>query len=119
MATTIVQTDFRPTGGDVVRTGYEKFTTTGLTEWVRFNDTQVIVQVSGTATSAIGLVERSAVDPAVSTDYVAPVDSGFSADLTTGLAGNAYVESGVGWWRVRLTTVTAGNVFVALSGQGG
>lgn len=121
MVTAVVQSDFRSTGGNVVRTATERFTAAGSMGWTRFEDTNVIAAISGTATTGTVIVERSAVDPGLPNGAaITPVDdTSFSGDLTTGVTPRVYIESGVGWWRIRVTVSTAGYVDCALSGQGG
>lgn len=94
----------------------------GATEWVKFVDCDIAVALSGTATTVVATVERSSTDPA-GTANIAPADNtGFTGDLTAGLAApepNIYTEPGVGWWRVNVGTLTAGNVTVSMTGIGG
>lgn len=95
------------------------------TDWVKMVDTDIVAQVNGTATACVATVERSAVDPAVLVNGVAqgaqaaPADDdGFDGNLATGVAPNIYTESGVGWWRINVTTVTGGTCSATLSGKG-
>lgn len=122
MTTKLIQADYRAMGGSMVRTANERFSAAGAMEWTRFADTQVIAQITGTATTGTVVVERSAIEPTSTTSstYAAPADdTAFTGDLTSGVSPRVYTESGVGWWRIRVTTATAGYLDCALSGKGG
>lgn len=95
------------------------------TDWQRFVDTEIVVAVCGSATALTAVVERSAQDPALVVNGVAqgaeasPADdTGFSGDLSAGIAPNIYAERGVGWWRVNASVVTGGTCTASLSGKG-
>ena len=90
------------------------------TDWIKFVDCNLVAQLDGTATSVVAVVERSATDPAGQYGaHAAPADAtGFTGDLTAGIAPNEYVEPGVGWWRINVTTVTGGECTASLSGIG-
>lgn len=94
------------------------------TDWVKFQDTDIVAALSGSATDVEAVVERSAVDPAFLVNgspqgaQTSPADAtGFTGDLSTGIAPNIYTESGVGWWRINVTTVTGGTCTATLSGK--
>lgn len=91
------------------------------TQWTRFANTQIAVQLDGTATSVIALVLRSAINPFQNPGALgAPADTGgFNGDVATGVAPLLYVEPGIGWWCVNLTTVSGGSVNVSMAGIGG
>ena len=87
--------------------------------WTRFEMTDITAQISGTATTGTVVVERSARDPGPNgaSASAAPADeTGLTGNLATGVVPNVYVETGVGWWRIRATTVTGGQIIAALSG---
>lgn len=117
MSTTLIS---RPTPTGFAVTAWADFNTTAdLMNWTRFEMTDVTAQISGTATTATVVVERSARDPGPdgSMASAAPADSaGLSGNLVTGVVPSVYVETGVGWWRIRATTVTGGRIIGALSG---
>lgn len=95
------------------------------TPWQKMVETDITAQVNGTATACVAVVERSSVDPGLIVNgsaqgpQTAPADAdGFDGDLTAGIAPNIYNEPGVGWWRINVTTVTAGTCTATLSGKG-
>ncbi len=121
MVTQVVQTDYTAVGGRIVRTAYERFSAAGSMDWTRFESTNVTASISGTATTGTVVVERSAFDPLGSPGAsAAPADdASFTGDLTAGVSPRAYYETGVGWWRIRVTASTGGYVDCGLSGAGG
>ena len=95
------------------------------TDWHMFVNTNIIAALSGTATSVTAVVERSAVNPALLVNgsaqgaVTSPADAaGITGNLATGVAPNIYTESGVGWWRIRVTAISGGNCIASLSGLG-
>lgn len=96
------------------------------TDWHQFVNTDIIAALSGTATAITAMVERSAVNPAgkgltgaAQGAVTSPADStGFTGDLSAGIAPNIYTESGVGWWRINVTAIAGGNCIASLSGLG-
>lgn len=91
------------------------------TPWTRFVACDICAQVSGSASAVVAVVQRSDVNPGAdgALAQAAPADAtGFTGNPTTGIAPNIYTEPGVGWWRINVTTVTAGTVRASLSGIG-
>lgn len=99
------------------RTLEQTLTDPGSTDWVALSG-QVAVQATGTATSFTGVVERSARDPLDGADPAPAGDAPLSGDISAGLPPELYAEPGVGWWRVRVTTLQGGTATVAISGRG-
>ena len=78
----------------------------------------VVVQLSGDATSVAGRVEYSSRDPGGAEANWAPAeDTGFSGDLSAGIAPRTYVDPASGWWRFNLTGLTGGNCKVSIIGE--
>lgn len=119
MASTLVPYPIQRTGLSAV-TVSAPFTTTGSTEWAKFQDTMVIVQLDGTATSVTAIVERTTLDPNRSdVFYYAPADdTPITGDPSSGISPSIYQEYGVAWWRVRLTAVAGGTCVASMSGRG-
>ena len=104
------------TGSALYDTAADSFAAAGATDAVSFVGTGIIVQFGGNATAMTAVLERSATDPAVAPSW-STIDTftGAPASLTP----NSYDETGVGWWRVRLTNLSGGAATVALSGRRG
>ena len=103
------------------------FTSPFTTDWHQFTNTDVVIALSGSATAVVAVVERSCVNPFARVagslvpqgPITTPADSdGFSGNLSAGIPANIYTESGVGWWRVRVSSVTGGDCTASLSGLG-
>ncbi len=105
-------------GNKQITTTWGAATGVFATDWQRFVACDIVAQVSGTATSVVAVIERSATNPDTDEDYtVAPADlTGLTGDLTTGVPPNIYTEPGVGWWRVNVTTNSGGSCTASLSG---
>jgi hypothetical protein len=90
-------------------------------DWQMFQNCNIIAALSGTATSCIAVVERSATDPngPFAANAVLADSTGFNGNLATGVPANVYQEASVGWWRIRATTVSGGTCTASLSGLGG
>lgn len=118
MPVTIVPAPIQRTGLYAV-TAYQTLSVTGATDWVQFQDTNIIVQIDGAATDIVAVVERSALDPSKYTDATwAPADDlPITGDPSSGLSPFVYIELGVAFWRVRVTTLTGGTATVSLSGK--
>lgn len=96
---------------------FEVLTNTGVTQPVRLQG-QVVVQVSGTATSVSAIVEHCTRDPASTEANWAPADdTAFSGDLSAGMAPRPYAEPAVGWWRVRVSSISGGDCKVSIIGE--
>lgn len=98
----------------------ETFTTTGSTDPLRYerSDEGIVIQLSGTATSFTAIVERATNDPAGGSPNWAPADSSaLSGNASTGIAPVRYDEPVRGWWRVRVTVLTGGNLTVYVAGK--
>ena len=95
----------------------ETLVAAGASEYARFQD-KVTVQLSGTATAITAVVQRSSIDPSRGTANWAPVeDTTFSGDLSAGISPRRYVEPAVGWWRLNITSMPAGNCTLSMIGE--
>lgn len=84
---------------------------------IRFQG-NVTVQISGSATNVTAIVERSSRGPNTGEENWAPAENTpFSGDLSAGIAPREYVEPAIGWWRVRVPTLTGGNISVSIIGE--
>lgn len=103
---------------DVKLEFYELMSATGSTDpAIRLQGT-VVVQLSGTATDIVAIVERSSRDPGSAQVNWAPAeDDTFSGDLSAGIAPRAYTDPAIGFWRVRITTLTGGTCKVSIIGD--
>lgn len=99
---------------------YEELNAPGVTsEAIRLQGT-VTVQVSGTATDVVAIVERSSRAPGSGQENWAPAeDDPFENDLSAGIAPREYIEPAIGWWRVRVATLTGGNIRISILGETG
>lgn len=78
----------------------------------------VTVQVSGTATDLVAVVERSSRNPGSGDENWAPVEEEpFAGDLSAGMSPREYAEPAIGWWRVRVPTLTGGHIKVSIVGE--
>ncbi len=78
----------------------------------------VTVQLSGTATEISAVVERSSRSPGSGQENWAPAeDETFAGDLSAGIAPREYTEPAIGWWRVRVLTLTGGDVKISIIGE--
>lgn len=81
---------------------------------------RVVVQVSGTATDIVAVVEHATRDPGSGEENWAPAeDEPFSGDLSAGIPPREYEDPAVGWWRVRVPTLTGGAVKISIIGEAG
>lgn len=120
MATVLTTEDFRDVGGSVVQTAYKVFSAAGSTEWVRFANTDITVQIDGVATAINVIVERTVVQPTadIPFTYAPVVDTPMSGNAASGIPPNVYTEPGLGWWRARVTSMTGASATVSLTGAG-
>lgn len=98
----------------------ETFSATGNTDPLRYerSDEGIVIQLSGTATSFTAIVERATLDPGAGTPNWAPADSSpLSGNASTGIAPVRYDEPVRGWWRVRITALSGGNLTVYIAGK--
>lgn len=98
----------------------ETFAATGSTDPLRYerSDEGIVIQLSGTATSFTAIVERATLDPAVATPNWAPADSApLSGNASTGIAPVRYDEPVRGWWRLRVTALSGGNLTAYIAGK--
>lgn len=96
---------------------YQQLDSVGSSDAVRLQG-NVTVQLSGTATSCTAIVERASRDPGSAEVNWAPAeDDPFSGDLSAGMAPRAYEDPAVGFWRVRVTTLTGGYCRVSIVGE--
>ena len=78
----------------------------------------VTVQIAGSATDVVAVVERSSRGPNTGEENWAPAENTpFFGDLSAGIAPREYSEPAVGWWRVRVPTLTGGNISVSIVGE--
>lgn len=78
----------------------------------------VLVSISGTATSITAQVQRCDNDPngPLGANWV-PVDSGTTGNPSTGMQPTLYIEPGLGQWRIAASAVSGGYVNCTISGQ--
>lgn len=98
----------------------ETFTTTGSTDPLRFerSDEGIVIQLSGTATSFTAIVERATNDPASASANWAPADSNpLSGNASTGIVPVRFDEPVRGWWRLRVTAISGGNLIAYIAGK--
>lgn len=98
----------------------ETFSATGNTDPLRYerSDEGIVIQLSGTATSFTAIVERATLDPGAVTPNWAPADSlPLSGNAAVGVAPVRFDEPVRGWWRVRVTALTGGNLTVYIAGK--
>ena len=99
------------------QTFYEELSEAGVTSPPTRFTQDVSVQLSGTATDIVAVVERSSQDPGSGEENWAPVEGEtFTGDLSAGIPPRAYIEPAAGWWRVRVSTLTGGYVRVSMAG---
>jgi hypothetical protein len=91
-------------------TYYNTLTATGTTAVIRATG-ELTLSISGDATAATVVVERSSRDPAGSEDARWITIETFNVNPSLGTTvPSLYEEPGVGWWRARLTSLTGTNV---------
>lgn len=97
---------------------FQQLDAPGTTEpHIRFTG-RVNVQLAGTATNIVAVVERASQDPGSGNEDWAPAEaSNFSGDLSAGMAPRVYIEPVDGWWRVRVTTLTGGYARISMVGD--
>lgn len=96
---------------------FDTLSAPGSTDAVRLQG-NVVVQVSGSATSLTAIVEHATRDPNTSEANWAPADdTGFGGNLSAGLSPRPYVEPATGWWRVRVTAISGGNCKISIIGE--
>lgn len=97
---------------------FQQFDAPGTTgPEIRFSG-GVTVQIAGTATNIVAIVERASQDPGSGNEDWAPVEAEtFSGNLSLGLPPRAYLEPADGWWRVRVTNLTGGHARVSIVGD--
>lgn len=96
---------------------FETISSAASTDPVRLQG-RVIVQLSGTATAITAVVEHCTRDPSTAEVNWAPAeDEAFSGDLSAGMAPRPYEDPAIGWWRVRVTSISGGNCKVSIIGE--
>lgn len=98
----------------------ETLATTGNTDPLRYerSDEGIVIQLSGTATAFTAIVERATLDPGSGTPNWAPADATpLTGNASTGIAPVRYDEPVRGWWRVRVTELTGGNLTLYIAGK--
>jgi hypothetical protein len=110
----------QPPASREIVTAYAAGSAPFTTDWQRFIGSDIVIALTGTATSVTVTVERSPTDPSSPAGALtSPADSaGFTGNLSTGIPPNIYTESGVGWWRVNVTAISGGNCTASMSGGG-
>jgi hypothetical protein len=89
----------------------------GATDGIRLQG-DVVVQISGTATNIVAVVEHATRDPGGAQANWAPAEtSGFTGDLSLGMSPRVYMEPATGFWRVNVTALTGGNCRVSIVGE--
>lgn len=127
MVTTISRQNIATTGNQQVKIASDQKLGIGSVNlpypaaWLRLANCNIEAQISGTATSATAVVQRSDYDPD-QTGYnnnAVNLDAGVSAvNLSTGAqAPLVYYEYGVGWYRWVLTSFSGGTVNLSIMGQ--
>lgn len=93
------------------------FNAPGSTDPVRLAK-DIVVQISGTATSVDAVFERSVTDPNASANNWAPAeDEHFTGDLTVGVAARQYFEPIQGFYRFRIIAISGGTAIVSIIGS--
>lgn len=107
--------------GQKARRFVETFSDTGEIGPFEFtrSDYGIVLQITGTATTFTAIPERATVDPTTAGVNWAPVDElPLSANLTSDpLTPIVYNEPSRAWWRVRITTLSGGNVTISVEGE--
>ncbi len=93
----------------------QDLTAVGSTDAIKMARGDVVVQISGTGT-ATAIVERSTRDPNTA-NWAMAEDTPFQGDLAAGMSARTYTESGIAYWRVRLSAYTSGTVKVSIMGS--
>lgn len=86
----------------------------GSTDPVRLHG-NVAVQVTGSATAIDAIVERSTRDSA-NPNWAPAEDTHITGNPSTGIVVRGYAEPAAGYWRVRVVTLTGGDVTISVSG---
>ena len=100
----------------------QDFVAPGVSDYLRMrqNPNGVLFQLSGTATAFEAVVERSTRDPNRATPNWAPAeDEIWTGNLVTGTSPHVYNEPARGWWRLRVISVTGGNLPLNIMGERG
>lgn len=104
------------------RTQRSRFANTGDANWVRFDPGEIILQVDGAATAVTVVLDRMTCNPdatGLAEQSYAPVtDTNTTGNPATGIQSRVFMETGIAWWRPRVTSLTGAPVFVSLSGRG-
>lgn len=80
---------------------------------------ELAVQVTGDASAITLLVERSTRQPTRTVQpNTVPAGEPITGDPSAGIQPRAYIEPGVGWWRVRCVEISGGAAVVAINGIG-
>ena len=97
---------------------FEQLDAPGTTSpFVRFTG-RVTVQMAGTATNIVAVVERASQDPGSGNEDWAPAEpEPISGNLSAGIPPRVYTEPVDGWWRIRVTTLTGGHVRISMVGD--
>lgn len=79
---------------------------------------RVIVQIAGTATNIEAIVEHASQDPGSNQEDWAPAENEpFAGNLALGISPREYDEPAIGWWRVRVPTLTGGYARISIIGD--
>lgn len=98
----------------------QDFDAAGSSDYVRFQESEaeVVFHLSGTATSFVAVVERATRDPVRDTANWAPAeDEQWTGNLATGVAPRIYHEPLRGYWRLRIISMSGGNLRLNIMGE--
>lgn len=112
--------DRKANSGDTLIEYTETFSAPGSTSPLRFQSTDsgVLVQLAGTATNIVAVIERSTKDPVRSTPNWAPaMTDQITGNLSLGIAPFLFDEPARGYWQLRIITLTGGNCTVVMTGE--
>lgn len=101
----------------------QDFTTPGAStppQRIQQNANGVLFQISGTATSFEAVVERSTRDPIRGTpNWARAEEENWTGDLSQGVAPRVFNEPARGWWRLRVVSLSGGNLQLNIMGERG
>jgi hypothetical protein len=113
MAATITRTKIK---NDAFAVTIEETLTGNGSTTAQLFSSSIQIQITGSATSITGKLERSTRDPSLGSPNWATV-AALSGNPSTGIITALYTETGVSWWRVTLTAITGADVTFALTGR--
>lgn len=97
----------------------QDFSIPGESEPLRFrmSESGVIFHLSGTATAFEAVVERSTRDPVRDISNWAPAEEEAWIGSADAVSPRVYDEPARGWWRLRVLSVTGGNLQLNIIGE--